>query len=80
MADDPLAPESAPESLVRLPVGQLGLNPYAELFAGLTPEQIQAYDLLTDPMFQYTAFGLPPGPANPYPGLFPRPLLIHSPS
>jgi hypothetical protein len=66
MADpDPLAPSSAPpspDSLIRLPGGQLALNPYSGLFAGLSPEQLQAYNVLTDPIFQYTAFGLPPGP------------------
>jgi hypothetical protein len=35
------------------------LDPYAEVFAGITPEQVQAY-FLADPLFQYT-FG-PEGP------------------
>jgi hypothetical protein len=77
MADpDPLAPSwspPSPNSVLRLS-GQLGLDPYSGLFAGLSPEQLQAYNFLTDPIFQYT-FGpggpLPSGPANPYPGLFP---------
>jgi hypothetical protein len=59
MADDPLAPSLASDSLLRLPVGQLGLNPYSALFAG-HPEQLQAYNLLTEPIFQYTF-----GPAGP---------------
>jgi hypothetical protein len=39
MADDPLAP-SAPygDGLLRLPVGQLGLDPYSALYAGLSPD------------------------------------------
>jgi hypothetical protein len=76
MADDPLAPSSAPpypDSLIRLPVGQLGLDPYSALYAGLSPEQLQAYNFPTDPIFQYTfgPEGPVPGSANPYPGLFP---------
>lgn len=56
---------------MRLRYGQLSLDPYSGFLAGLTPEQLQAYNFLTDPLFQYTSFGLPSGPANPYPGLFP---------
>jgi hypothetical protein len=40
------APSSAPDSVIRLPGGQLGLNPYSALFAGLSPEQMQAYNVL----------------------------------
>jgi hypothetical protein len=67
MADDPLAPSSAPDSLIRLPQGgQLGLNPYAGLFAGLSPEQLQAYNVLADPIFTYLPrYDPPPQLASP---------------
>jgi hypothetical protein len=54
MADpDPLAPPS-PNSLLRLPGGRLSINPYSGLFAGLSAEQVQAYNLLTHPIFKYS--------------------------
>jgi hypothetical protein len=44
--DDALSPQSGP----RVPAGQLPIDPYAQLFARMTPNQIEAY-LLTDPLF-----------------------------